>query len=58
MGERLQTIIEDLKEVSKMLDVCECSNRYIVACDEAVDILEKVQKLVSAASAYEELLKG
>ena len=55
---QLQTIIDTLTELSKMLEMEECSDRFIVACDEAVTILGKVQKLVSAASAYEELLKG
>ena len=57
MGKRLHTTIETLEELSQYLNV-DSSLRFVVAVDEAVRILKNVDKLVSAADAYEELIKG
>lgn len=58
MGDRLSFTIETLTELSQYLEMEDCSDRFSVAVNEAIEILGNVQRLVMAAKAYEELLKG
>ena len=55
---RIQEIIETLEELSKYLEMEDCSMRFVVAVDESVRIMKNVEKSVEGVKAYDELRKG